>query len=316
MDWFARGAICVGVLCICSSHQSAISQSAASQMVILDTDIGDDLDDAFALALALESPELKILGVTTTYGQTHLRAELVSRFLTATGHPEIPIAAGEETKSKYPMSQAPYAERGDAAHVLDKPAADFLLDQIRAHPGEITLIAIGPLVNVGAAIDRDPETFRKLKRVVMMGGSIYRGYNTADGQMKREPDAEWNILCDVAGAQKLLASGVPIYMMPLDATLLELDSTRREEIFRHGSPLTDQLTLLYHEWGKPTPTLFDAMAVAYAIQPALCPVTPLHLSVDEKGYTRVTPGAPNVEACLRSDPKEFFDFMIPRLLRN
>lgn len=316
MACLAKGAICLGLLGICSSHQLAISQSSAPQLVILDTDIGDDIDDAFALALALESPELKILGVTTTYGQTHLRAELVSRFLTATGHPEIPIAAGEETKHKYAMTQEPYAKRGDARHVLDKPAADFLLDQIRAHPGEITLIAIGPLVNVGAAIDRDPETFRKLKRVVMMGGSIYRGYNTADGQIKREPDPEWNILCDVAGAQKLLASGVPIYMMPLDSTLLELDSALREEIFRHGSPLTDQLTLLYHEWGKPTPTLFDAMAVAYAIQPALCPVTPLHLSVDEKGYTRLTPGAPNVEACLRSDPKEFFDFMVPRLLRN
>ena len=308
------------MLCVFSPRPLARSQSATPQLVIIDTDIGDDLDDAFALGLALESPELKILGVTTTYGQTHLRAELVSRFLQATGHPEIPIAAGEETKHSNEMTQAAYAEqyaqRGDKARILAQPAAEFLLEQIRTHPGEITLIAIGPLDNVGAAIDRDPATFRKLKRVVMMGGAIYRGYDTKDGQVKKEPDPEWNILCDVTSAQKLLASGVPIFMMPLDSTQLHLDSTRREEIFRDGTPLTDQLTLLYHEWGQPTPTLFDPMAVAYAIRPGLCPVTPLHLSVDDKGYTRVTPGTPNVEACLRSDPKEFFDFIMPRLLRK
>jgi inosine-uridine nucleoside N-ribohydrolase len=307
-------AISLGLLCLLSPRPLAIAQATPKELVIIDTDIGDDIDDAFALALALQSPELNILGITATYGQTHLRAQLLRRFLDATGHAAIPVAAGEETKHTGEMTQAPYAERGDKGEILPQPAAEFLLGQIRAHPDEITLIAIGPLVNVGAAIDRDPATFRKLKRVVMMGGSIYRGYDTKDGQVKKEPDPEWNILCDVTSAQKLLASGVPIFMMPLDSTELKLDSARREEIFRNGSPLTDQLTLLYHEWGQPTPTLFDPMAVAYAIRPSLCPVTPLHLSVDDKGYTRVTPGMPNVEACLRSDPKEFFDFMMPRLL--
>ena len=145
-----------------------------------------------------------------------------------------------------------------------------------------------------------------------MGGSVHRGY----GDEHRPPEPEWNIDRDPAAAKTLFAAGVPIFMMPLDSTQLHLDSARREEIFRDGTPLTDQLTLLYHEWGQPTPTLFDPMAVAYAIRPGLCPVTPLHLSVDDKGYTRVTPGTPNVEACLRSDPKEFFDFIMPRLLRK
>lgn len=311
---FKKAAVLAISLALLFFARSAIPQTAAPQLVLLDTDIGDDIDDAFALALALQSPELKILGVTTTYGQTHLRAQLVSRFLAATGHSAIPIAAGEETKHANIFSQAAYAEHGDASRVLSEPAVDFLLGQIRAHPGGITLIAIGPLVNVGEMIDRDPATFRKLKRVVMMGGSIYRGYDTDDGQIKRQPDPEWNVLCDPAGARKLLASGVPIFMMPLDSTQLKLDSARREEIFRHGSPLTDQLTLLYHQWGRPTPTLFDPMTVAYAIRPSLCPVTPLHLSIDDRGYTRVTPGAPNVEACLHSDPQQFFDFLIPRLL--
>src|SRR5215471_12433405 len=78
--------------------QSAVAQQTMSpELVILDTDIGDDIDDAFALALAVQSPELKILGITTTYGDTELRARLVDRFLTAVGRQEIPVAAGVMT---------------------------------------------------------------------------------------------------------------------------------------------------------------------------------------------------------------------------
>ena len=141
--------------------------------MIIDTDIGDDIDDAFALALALRSPELHILGVTTTFGDTELRARLLDRYLAAVGRSDIPVAAGPETKTDNVMTQAAYARQAP-----DKKHADgveFLLDQIHRHPGEITLIAIGPLCTVQAAIERDPATFRKLKRVVMMGGSIYQG---------------------------------------------------------------------------------------------------------------------------------------------
>jgi len=166
---------------------------------------------------------------------------------------------------------------------------EFLLDQIRAHPGEITLIAIGPLSNIEEAVKRDPATFRKLKRVVMMGGSVYRGYDGRKGE-RNPPDPEWNVACDPAGLRALLASGVPVFMMPLDSTQIHLEAKEREQIFAHGSPLTDQVTLLYHQWvagngGNTAPTLFDPVAVTYAIRPDLCPVTPLRLEVDEKGFT-------------------------------
>jgi len=102
--------------------------------------------------------------------------------------------------------------------------------------------------------------------------------------------------------------------MPLDATQLKFDEVKRNILFRHDSPLTDQLLILYYQWGHLTPTLFDPMAVAFAVDPGLCPVAPLHLIVDDKGYTRIAPGRPNVEACLHSDPETFFRFYIPRVL--
>ncbi len=166
--------------------------SAAPQLVILDTDIGDDIDDAFALALALRSPELRILGVTTTFGDTELRARLVDRYLKAVGRSDIPVFAGPMTKTDGPMTQAAYARRDPARKFGD--GAEFILDEAREHPGEITLIAIGPLFTVQAAIEHDPATFRKLKRVVMMGGSIERGYGTDAQGKPNPPQPEWNIL--------------------------------------------------------------------------------------------------------------------------
>jgi inosine-uridine nucleoside N-ribohydrolase len=298
-----------------SLAQGAAPAASPRQLVILDTDIGDDIDDAFALALVLESPELKPLGITTTYGQTHVRARIVDRYLHSVKRTEIPIAAGAETPHPNPLTQLKYAENSPYPDRDFPSAAAFVLEQIRLHPDEITLISIGPLVNVGAMIDADPSTFRKLKRVVMMGGSIYRGYGDFPFLKAHGPEPEWNILRGIVSARKLLASGVPVYMMPLDSTQLKLDETKREILFSHGSPLTDQLTLLYHEWGQVTPTLFDPMAVAYALDPDMCPVTRLHIQVDDKGYTRVEPGTPNVWACLHSDSDRFFNLLMSRLLQ-
>jgi len=295
---------------------AATSASPAPQLVLLDTDIGDDIDDAFALALVLRSPELDLLGITTAFGDTELRARLVDRYLAGAGRGHVPVAAGVLTKADNVFTQAAYARRQP-----ERPHAngvDFLLEQIRAHPGEITLIAIGPLGNVKEAIKRDPATFRKLKRVVIMGGSIDRGYDGSKGE-RRPPDAEWNINRDPEGLRALLASGVPVFMMPLDSTQIHLEAAEREAIFSHGSALTDQLTLLYHQWlagteGHPAaPTLFDPVAVTYAIRPDLCPAKPMRLDVDDKGFTRPVEGQPNAQVCLQSDEKGFLQLLLSRV---
>jgi purine nucleosidase len=296
---------------------AAGEESAATpQLVIIDTDIGDDIDDAFALALALRSPELNILGVTTTFGDTEMRARLLDRYLKAVGRDDIPVAAGPETKTDNAMTQKAYALRSPA--VVHADGAVFLLDQAKKHPGAITLIAIGPLSTVQTAIERDPAAFRKLRRVVLMGGSVERGYDGPNGERK-PPEPEWNILNDPAGLRALLASGVPVFMMPLDSTQIHLEAPKREAIFAHGSPVTDQLTLLYHQWtASPegtmrTPTLFDPVAVTYTFRPDLCPAKPMHIDVDDKGLTRATSGEPNAQVCLQSDEQGFLKLLMTRV---
>ena len=308
---------------ILASAPVSRAQSSATNVlpekVIIDTDIGDDIDDAFAVALALRSPELQILGITTTFGDTETRAKLLDRFLAEAGRSEIPVAAGAPTPPKSTLTQRRYAESGHFAKPSHPDAVAFLLDQIRRNTGQITLIAIGPLMNVGAAIDKDAATFRKLKRVILMGGSIHRGYGDLGFGPPTPPQPEWNILNDIPSAQKLFASGVPLFVMPLDATQLKLDEVKRAFLFGQGTLLTDALTLLYHQWGQQTPTLFDPMTIAFLINPALCPVQAMHIRIDDKGFTRPDPGPPsapnppNAQVCLDSNPDAFFRFLLPRL---
>lgn len=293
--------------------EKASPASATPQKVIIDTDIGDDIDDAFAVALALKSPEIEILGISTTFGDTEARAKILDRILGEAGRSDIPVVAGTPTHTTNPMSQRRYGEGGHFAKASHPNAVDFILDQIRRYPGQITLIAIGPLMNVGALINKDPQTFLKLKRVVMMGGSIKCGYGELWFCTAHGPDAEWNIINDIPAAKKLFLSGVPLYVMPLDSTQLKFDEVKRAYLFKQGTPLTDALTLLYHEWGQQTPTLFDPMTLAYILNPQICPVEPMHIVVDDKGFTRQEPGAPNAKVCMRSDPNSFFHLLITRL---
>ena len=292
-------------------------KNAAQQLVILDTDIGDDIDDAFALALLLESPEIKLLGITTAFGDTELRARLVERYLSAVGRGDIPVAAGVKTPATNHFTQAAYARQAPERQHGD--AVGFLLREIKANPGQITLIAIGPLFNVQAAIARDPAAFRKLKRVVMMGGSVYRGYDGGTAGAA-PPSPEWNIRCDPAGARALLASGVPVFMMPLDSTQIHLTPRELGTILSHGSPLSDQLTLLYHQWtgveAWGMPTLFDPVAASYAIRPELCPTKPMHLEVDDQGFTKPGNGEPNAQVCLKADEQGFRELLLKRILSD
>ena len=306
--------ICLAVCAWPAANWAQVPPSSPTEKVIIDTDIGDDVDDAFALALAVQSPELQILGVTTTFGDTETRARLADRLLGEVGRSEIPVLAGKPTTTRNPMSQRRYAEGGHFAKASHGDAVEFLLQQIRKYPEEITLIAIGPLMNVGAAIDRDPATFRKLKRVVLMGGSIRRGYGDLGYTPPVPPMAEWNIVNDVPSAQKLFAAGVPLFVMPLDSTQLKLDEVKRAFLFSQGTPVTDALAVLYHLWGQETPTLFDPMAVAFAIRPELCPVQELHIRVDEKGFTHEESGPPNAQVCLDSNAEDFFRFYLKRVV--
>jgi len=274
----------------------------AATPVIIDTDVGDDIDDAFALALAASAPRLDLLGVTTAWGDTGLRRCLTLRLLAAAGRPDVPVAQGRATPDAVRFTQAAWAAGGG-----EPPpgigAVEFIREQVRQRPGQITLVALAPLSNIEDLIEHDPETLRRLKRVVIMGGSIYVGYGAGPGH-PTPPSAEYNVASLPKAFAGLLALGVPVVLFPLDSTQLKLDTASRNQIFARRSPLTTALAQLYdpwrtlNAWRQTDPTLFDAVPIAWLLDPTLCPTTPLRIAVNDQGFTTVVAGPPNVEACL------------------
>jgi purine nucleosidase len=284
--------------------------------LIIDTDIGDDYDDVFTLAVALASPEVDVLGITTVLGSSALRARLVRRFLALAGRDDIPVAVGATIQSGAPFSHRRWARGGPDGPEPD--AVDYLLSAIAADADLVTLLAIGPLTNLAAALARDAATFRRLKRIVLMGGSVRRGYRDLAWSAEGTPSVEYNILCDVAAAQAVFASGVPLVVAPLDATMVALDELKRQLIFTRSTPVTDALALTYLQWsavaGRVTPILFDTAALALAIEPSMFRVERLRLTVDGEGRTVVGDGPPNADVALDVDEDRFFRWLMPRLV--
>jgi purine nucleosidase len=302
-----RRVILVGFMLFATS----ICASPAGRPVILDTDIGTDIDDAFALALVVNSPELDLLGVTTVSGDTQARARLAAKMLWEAGGRwrDVPVYAGPPGKAQ-PVDQTRWANGFSSPALHMSGAVDFMRTEINRRPGRVTLIAIGELTNVAALLKSDPAMAKKIKLIAMMGGSIARGYGPDS-----KPEAEWNIKSNPEAAETVFSSGVPLLMAPLDVTaMLQLDAAGRRRVFTHLTPLTNALTILYHLWGNETPTLFDPMAVAMLIDPRICDTQQLAIQVDGQGFTRVAKGKPaNARVGMQTDPKRFFDFYLGRV---
>ena len=282
---------------------AAPAAAVTSVPVIIDTDVGDDIDDAFALAIALQDPRLEVVGVTTAWGDTRTRTLLVRRLLATLGRQDVVVAQGPATTNPVPFTQKKWALGAtDTSPAPD--AVDFLREQAHKRPGKITLIALAPLSNIEALARRDLRALQEFRQVVMMGGSIHVGYNQGGAIPVAEPSAEYNVASAPSGLLALLQSKVAVRMFPLDSTQLKFDEVRRDRLFAYGSPAADALALLYHQWrllnswGQITPTLFDVVPVTWLLEPSSCPVTPLRIEVDARGVTRAVSGAANVEACL------------------
>ena len=232
--------------------------------IILDTDIGTDVDDAFALALILASPELDLRGVTTVGTDPQTRARIVCRFLAAVDRNDIPVAAGampqpdEEIEKQGRYAKPDGERRLRKSQPVKDSAVEFLYQQLKANRGKLTVLAIGPLTNLARLLREHPDCKAWIRRIVMMAGSVRVGYKG-----KAPPETEWNIRCDIPAAQAVFASGIPLVVAPLDATtMLKLEEAARQRLFRAATPLTKQVQALYRLWGAQTPTLYDPVAVA------------------------------------------------------
>ena len=186
------GSVAVLLVLLAWSPATAASPrppDAAPIPVILDTDIGDDIDDTWALVMLLRSPALDVRLITTDYGNTVYRARLVARLLEVAGRTDIPIGIGIQ-ENENEGGQAEWVEGYDLDHypgVVHEDGVQALIDAAMAATEPLTLIAVGPPPSLAAALEREPRIAGKL-RLAGMYGSIRRGYGDAP-----EPSAEWNV---------------------------------------------------------------------------------------------------------------------------
>jgi inosine-uridine nucleoside N-ribohydrolase len=206
-----------------ASELAAFGQSAPERgpfRVIIDTDPG--VDDAFALLLAMRSPELKIEAITPVAGNVPLELTLPNalRLVEIAGRTDIPVAAGARTPLVRRLVTATYAhgENGLGGAVFPEPttkpvaepAAEYIRRIVHKYPHEVTLITLGPLTNIATALNADPELASLVRGLTMMGGSLSGGNIT--------PAAEFNIYVDPEAARIVFQSGIPITMVGLDVT--------------------------------------------------------------------------------------------------
>jgi len=271
--------------------------------IILDTDIGDDIDDTWALALALKSPELDVKLVVTDYGNTEHRAKIVARILEIAGRTDIPIGIGVKESDKE-SPQADWVKGYDLARYRGRVLKDgvqALVDTAMAASEPLTLVSIGPPPNLKAALEREPRIAGKL-RLSGMYGSLHRGYDA-----KPSPEPEWNVKANPAAARALLgAPWVEAVATPLDTCgLVQLKGERYARVRDSKDPLARAVIDAYRlwcprqEWCAKDPefvtakssTLFDTVAVYLAISRDLVKTETTGVRVTDEGMTVPDPAS-------------------------
>ena len=293
------------------------------EKIILDTDIGDDIDDALALAFAIMSGKIDLLGVTTVFKNAVQRAELACCLLETLDRTDIPVYAGI---GKTLLQSIPDWEQVAASHrprqmevlkkqqpsIQPKPerAVDFIIDTVMASDGDITLVPIGPFTNIAAAFILEPRLAQKTK-ICMMGGATDR------------VRPEWNALCDPEATRVVFGTGVPITMVGLDITtkcVMSYDQVKA--VGAVDRPLNQICFELIHLWGgdnpEPRPTLHDPLAVATLIDPTLCETREMRIEVETRGdhlrgSTVPVAGEPNASVCVSVDATRFMDYFVKTL---
>jgi len=218
-------------------------------LVLLDTDIGDDIDDALALALALRSPEIELTGVTTVFGDTRLRARLAKHVLHVFERDDIPAAAGIPTPllarhypSGVPQAAILDANANDEQDINARSGPELIVEKALAYTGRLTLLCIGPLTNVAYAIQTEPRLFMAIRNVIMMGGT------------SSIPWPEWNVRSDARAAQIVLAAGIPITLLGWNITTrCHLGAEDIERLRDHNTSRTRLLSELIAIWQKHRP---------------------------------------------------------------
>lgn len=271
------------------------------ERLIVDTDIGTYYDDAFAVLLAANSPEVQLEGVTTCYGDTRLRAEIACKILEFIGRPEVPVYAGIGD----PLGEAEslmFGFEGEGIFDDGRPqkqpeqesAVDFIVRLVRENPGEITICTLGTVTNVAAALRQDPTFAQNLKHLIIMGGVVVPVVD--EKGITRSPIEEYNLNNDPVAAKIVLGSQLNMTLVPIDVTLrvpmsqAQIDamsagtSKSAQMVARILKPWPEQERLIYLSVGIPTEFtgiwLHDPLTIAVAFDPTLITSARIHISAE------------------------------------
>jgi len=327
----------------------AATPALAAKKIIFDTDPGSD--DALALMLALNSPELDVRAITVVPGNVtaEMGLENALRMVSLANRCDIPVAAG----AKHPLFQKLITAefwhgKNGLADVEIPPSKckvdarfgpDLIIQLVHASPHEITLVPVGPLTNIALAVEKDPSIVPLVKEVILMGGSINGGNSTAA--------AEANIYNDPEAAQIVFQAGWPLTMVGLEVGDKALFTQKYlDELGKTHGPINDfiyavnkHLVGLAASFGSPGSPMYDPSAVAVAIDPTLVTVKEMHVDVETRGeFTRgetvanrhgavesnvlhgdrywiegIDKVAPNAKVCVDVDADRFLQLYVSRI---
>ncbi len=314
----------------CSSGRETGGESAGQEPeikripVILDTDIGSDIDDTWAVALLLNCAELDPRLIVTASGDTRARARLAARFLEVAGRADIPVGIGR-FEGEEDLPQAPWVgdyELDRYPGTIYEDGIEAMLQCIRESPAPVVLVVLGPATNIAAALARDPSIVDKA-RVVAMSGSVDVGY---DG--KPEPEPEYNVRRDRGATRAMYEAGWDVLLAPLDtAGTIRLEGERYRRVVVSQKPEIRALLENYRIWASRvdwtqvdpdvgSSVLFDTLAVALAVDNRWVDVDEVRLEVTDDGWTRRSEEGTRVRAALRwVDREAYYDWLVDRLLR-
>jgi len=306
------------------------------QKVIFDTDLG--IDDACAVLLALASPELSIEGLSIVHGNCALDQATTNALavLELANASHIPVAKGCELPLVQSSFLAPetHGDTGLGYAKLPAPRAqptvqhgcDFLIEKIMSQPGEITLVAIGPLTNVALAIRQEPRLVHAVKEMIIMGGAIRHEGNTT-------ALAEFNAYVDPHAAHMVFHSGMPMTLVPLDVTyqciLTAEDVLRMRQVDSPITKFVEDATRFYMEFhdeyqGIQGCVINDPLALALTFAPELCTYQELPVDIDLSGgislgktigdFYNYNKKPANMKVALGVKPRNFIDLFVERIL--
>ena len=256
--------------------------------ILIDTDIGDDIDDAFALLSAI-ALDFEIVGITTVFRNTGERARMAKKLLKLFGkdYENIPVYAGcstplAETETDYPHLCQYTEDLEDDAYTPDGcNAVDFIAQCCKKYGSDLTIAAIGPFTNIARVIQEHPDALPLAEKVVIMGGAYFRQY------------VDWNVMCDVEAAQIMFSALPNLECMGADVTHKLLPdkelilAVEQSEAANNGFGYLQELYVLWQNTNEYPPfILHDALVMHYIADRSLCDMEKAHIEVIVQGAAR------------------------------